>query len=134
MSRSNHQLVRDFFTALPAGDFPDDLFTDDLTVWTITSAASGKAKYLSGLKMLQSLFPGGLTYRVDSLTAEDDRVAAEVRGHGTLVNGDEYHNTYVFIFRIRDARIARISEYFNTLVVREKLAPLMQAAANRHGG
>jgi ketosteroid isomerase-like protein len=134
MSRSNHQLVRDYFTALPTGDLPDDLFTDDLTVWTITSGASGKAKYLSGLRMLQSLFPGGLTYRVDSLTAEDDRVVAEVRGHGTLASGDEYHNTYVFIFRVRDARIARISEYFNTIVVREKLAPLMQAAANRHGG
>lgn len=133
MSRSNHQLVRDFFTALSKGDLPDDLFTDDMTVWTITSGTSEKAKYRSGVKMLQSVFRSGLTYEVDSLTAEDDRVAAEVQAHGTLVNGDDYHNTYAFIFRIRDARIARVAEYFNALVVREKLAPLMQAAANERG-
>jgi uncharacterized protein len=134
MKRSNHQLVRDFFAALSTGDLPDDLFTDDAIVWTITSGAATKAKYQGAVRMLQSLFPAGLTYQVDSLTAEDDRVAAEVRAQGTLVNHEEYHNHYVFIFRIRDERIARIAEYFNALVVREKLAPLLQAAANKSGG
>jgi uncharacterized protein len=131
MNRSNHQLVRDFFAALSTGDLPDELFTQDVTVWTITSGASDKTKYQGGVKMLQSLFRGGLSYKVDSLTAEDDRVAAEVRAQGTLVNGEEYHNTYVFIFRIRDARIARIAEYFNAIVMREKLTPLIQAAMNK---
>jgi ketosteroid isomerase-like protein len=130
MNRSNHQLVRNFIAALSTGELPDDLFTDDMTVWTLTSGTSEKTKYQHGVKKLQSLFQGGLTYEVKSLTAEDDRVAAEVQAHGTLVNGDDYHNNYVFIFRIRDARIARVSEYFNALVMREKLAPLMQAAAS----
>jgi ketosteroid isomerase-like protein len=130
MSQSNHHLVRNFIAALSTGELPDNLFTDDMTVWTITSGASDRTKYQGGVKKLQSLFRGGLTYEVKSLTAEDDRVAAEVQAHGTLVNGDDYHNNYVFIFRIRDARIARVSEYFNALVMREKLTPLMQAAAN----
>jgi ketosteroid isomerase-like protein len=134
VNRSNHQLVRDFFTALSTGDLPDELLTDDMTVWTTTSGASGKLKYQAGVKMLQSLFKGGLTYSVDSLSAEDDRVAAEVQAHGTLVNGEEYHNTYVFMFRVREARIARVAEHFNPLLVLEKLAPLMQAAANKRGG
>lgn len=133
MKRSNHELVRGFLAALSTGDLPDELFTEDAMVWTITSGAAAKTQYQSVVKLLHSLFAGGLTYQVDSLTAEDDRVAAEVHAHGTLVNGEDYANTYVFIFRIRAERIARISEYFNALVVREKLAPLMLAAANKSG-
>jgi hypothetical protein len=84
------------------------------------------------VKILQSLFEGGgLRYGVDSLTAEDDRVAAEVRAHGKLKNGEDYRNTYVFIFRIRSGRIASVAEHCNSIVVREKIMPLLQAAAKR---
>ena len=134
MISSHHKLVREFFTALSSGELPDDLFTDDMTVWTITSgSSSSKAKYQTAVKLLQSLFPGGLDFTVDSLIAEGDRAAAEVQARGTLVNGVEYHNHYVFLFRIIEGRILRIAEYFNALIVREHLAPLMLAAANRGG-
>jgi ketosteroid isomerase-like protein len=131
MSQSNHQLVRDFLNALSSGDLPDNLFTDDMTAWTTTSGIAAKAKYQDGVKLLQSLFQGGLTYSADSLTAEDDRVAAEVRGRGKLKNGEDYHNTYVFIFRIRDARIASVAEHCNPMIVHAKIMPLLQAAAKR---
>jgi len=82
-------------------------------------------------ELAQMLFPEGFAYSVDSLTAEDDRVAAEVRGRGKLQSGEDYHNTYVFVFRIRDGRIAAVAEHCNSIVVREKLLPLLQAAAKR---
>jgi uncharacterized protein len=125
MTRLHHQLVRDFFTALSTGSVSDRLFTDDMTAWTTTSGKSAKEKYLAGVGMLQSLFPGGLTYTVDALTAEEDRVAAEVQSRGTLVNGELFHNVYVFIFRIRDGRIASVAEHFNPQIVREKIIPLL---------
>jgi ketosteroid isomerase-like protein len=127
MTRSHHQLVQDFFTALSSGSLSSELFTDDMTAWTTTSGRSEKAKYLAGVRLLQSLFPAGLTYTVDSLTAEQDRVAAEVQSRGTLVNGDLFQNVYVFIFRIRDGRIASVAEHFNPQVVREMIVPLLQA-------
>ena len=43
---------------------------------------------------------------MDSLTAEDDRVAAEVRSQGTLVSGEPFANSYVFILRICDGRMS----------------------------
>jgi uncharacterized protein len=46
-------------------------------------------------------------------------------------HGGDYLNTYVFIFRIRDGRIAAITEYTNCIVVREKIMPLLQAAAKQ---
>ena len=129
MTNPNHQIVRDYFAAMSRGVLPDELFTDDLSVWTTTSGiVSPKPKYEAGLKMLQSLFPAGLTYTVNSITAEEDRAAAEVRGQGTLSNGDTYDNSYVFMFRFRDGRIASIAEHFNALIVHEKIVPLVKQA------
>jgi len=128
MTRPNHQLVRDFFTALSSGTLADELLTHDMTVWTTSSGNSAKQKYLAGVAVLQSLFPAGLTYTIDSLTAEEDRVAAEVQSRGTLVNGDTFQIIYVFMFRIRDGRIASVAEHFNPQTVREKIMPLLQRA------
>jgi ketosteroid isomerase-like protein len=128
MSKINHVPVREFFTALSNGRLTSDRFTDDMTAWTTTSGKSAKDRYLAGVKILQSLFPAGLAYAIDSMTAEEDRVAAEVHSHGTLVNGEAFHNTYLFMFRIRDGRIASIAEHFDPQVVREKIMPLLTAS------
>ena len=126
MQRSHRKLVEDFFSALSAGDLTDDLFTDDMSVWTTTSGTSPRQRYQGAVKLLKSLFRDGPHYTLDSVTVEDDRAAAEVRAAGLLVNGEEYRNSYAFIFRIRDARIASIAEHTNPLIVREKILPLMR--------
>lgn len=128
MPQSNHQIVRDFFSALSNGTLSAGMFTADMTAWTTTSGESSRDRYLAGVAMLQSLFPTGLAYTVDSLTAEGDRVAAEVQSRGILVDGKTFHNTYVFMFRIRDERIAGVAEHFNPQVVRDIIVPLLQAA------
>lgn len=69
-----------------------------------------------------------------SITAEEDRAVAEVRSKGTLINGEEYQNTYVFVFRIRDGRIASVAEHFNALIVQEKMVPLVRTITNKSGG
>jgi ketosteroid isomerase-like protein len=133
MTHPNHQLVRDFFAALGTGNVPDTLLTPDMTAWTTSSGTAPRQKYQGGVKLLQSLFDGGLAYTIDSLSAEGDRVAAEVQSRGRLVNGQEFHNIYVFMFRIRDGRIAAVAEHFNPDPVREKLGPLIQAAMAKAG-
>ncbi len=131
MTHAHHELARKFFAALSNGDLPDDLLTDDMTAWTTTSGTSPKARYQAGIKVLASIFSGGVSYTVDSLTAEGERVAAEVQGRGTLINGDAYHNVYVFIIRIRDGRIASVAEHFNPDPTRQKIIPLIQAAMSK---
>ena len=127
MQQSHLELIGRFFAALSAGALSDELFTDDMTVWTTTSGASPLQRYQGAVKLLKSLFRDGPHYTVDSTTAEADRVAAEVRGAGTLINGAEYRNSYAFIFRIREGRIASIAEHCNSLIVRETLLPLLSA-------
>jgi uncharacterized protein len=131
MPHVNHELARKFFAALSSGDIPDDLLTADMTAWTTTSGTAAKARYQAGIKMLASISSGGISYTVDSLTAEDDRVAAEVQGRGTLINGETYHNVYVYILRIRDGRIASVAEHFNPDPTRQKIVPLLQAAMKK---
>ena len=134
MTQAAHDLARQFFAALSDGNLADALLTDDMTAWTTSSGVkSDKARYQGGVRLLASLFKGGLAYAIDSLTAEDDRVAAEVRSHGTLVDGQAFDNRYVFILRIRDGRIASVAEHFDPAPVTEKLVPLIQAAMAKGG-
>ena len=134
MTQDAHAIARSFFAALSAADLPDTLLTPDMTAWTTSSGvASDKASYQRGVAMLGTLFDGGPTFTVDSLTAQEDRVAAEVRSHGTLVNGESFANRYVFILRLRDGRIASVAEHFDPTPVQEKIRPLIQAAMARKG-
>lgn len=133
MSNAHHTLVRDFFAGLNSGELPDALFTDDMTVSSAVSPSKADRNgYIGAIRLLQSLFPNRLLYQIESLTAEEDRVAAAVRAEGTLSNGELYQNNYLLLFTVRDGRISAIVEYFNPILVAEKIAPLMKAAlANR---
>ena len=62
---------------------------------------------------------GGIQFTVHSLTAEDDRVAAEVESYAPLVNGRVYNNHYHMLFVIRDGKIAIVKEYADTAHARE---------------
>ncbi len=51
---------------------------------------------------------------------------AEAEPEGVLINGEPYRNTYVFVLRIRDGKIASVDGYYNALIAQEKLVPLMK--------
>lgn len=123
--RTNKQLAEAYFAAVTAGDLPDDLLTSDMTAWTTTQGVMDKASYQGLIRLLARMCVRPLAFTIDSLTAEDDRVVAEARSAGVLINGEEYRNTYIFVFRLRDGRIAGIAEHFNALVVQQQLIPLV---------
>lgn len=131
MSTSHHQLVNDFFTAIARGELPDNLITNDMSAWTLTSGDTSRERFRGGVKMLAAIFGGTLHYTVNAITAEDDRAVAEAHSNGTLTDGQSFHNVHVFSFRIRDGRIAWVGEYMNPLPVQEKIVPLMQAAMQK---
>ena len=127
MTQANKQLAQAYFAAVTAGDLPDDLLTSDMTAWTTTQGEMDKATYQGLIRLLAKMCARPLAFTVNSLTAEDDRVVAEAQSEGVLVNGEPYGNTYIFVFRIRDGRIAAIAEHFNALIVQETLMPLVAA-------
>ena len=50
MTPANHQLVRDFFTAIASGNVPDDLLTQDMSLWTVNGGTSDKARFQGAMK------------------------------------------------------------------------------------
>jgi ketosteroid isomerase-like protein len=130
----NYQLARDYFAAVTRGELPDELLTPDMTGWITTGGTMDKAGYQRLVRLLAAMCDGPLAFTIDSLTADEDRVVAEARSEGVLINGEVYRNTYVFVFRIRDGRIASVAEHYNALIAQEKLVPLMKDAAARIAG
>jgi hypothetical protein len=131
MTATHHQIVREFLAALSQGGLADDMLTPDFSGWTVLSGPVNRATYQGAFQVFSGIFKEGPLLTIHSLTAEDDRVVAEFRSNGTLVNGDAYQNDYLFLFRIRDGRIAYVGEYFNPDIVREKIAPAMAAVMAR---
>lgn len=129
MSHPNHAIARAFFEALSNSELPDALLSPDMTAWTTSSGTDrDKAAYQFGISLLGKIFQGRYEYKVHSLTAEEDRVAAEVEANGTLVNGNPYSSRYVFILRIKDGKITSVAEHMDPRRVQEDLGPLLQAA------
>lgn len=128
MNEPVRQLIQGFLDAIGRGDPLDDMITPDMKVWTVTAGDTDKARFLGAVKLLATIFGGGLRYNIDALTVQEDRAVAEVTSHGTLPDGAPFSNVHAFIFRVRDGRIASVAEFMNQFEVKEKLAPLMQAA------
>jgi ketosteroid isomerase-like protein len=132
MMGSQHRVVREFLASLGGGVLTDDMITSDFEGWTVLSGPVDRATYQGAFAIFATIFEsGGPVVTIRSLTAEEDRVVAEFSSDGILVNGDVYHNEYLFLFRVRDGRIAYVGEYFNPDAVREKIAPAMAAAMAR---
>jgi ketosteroid isomerase-like protein len=125
MTSDSPRIVHAFFAAVAAGDLPNSLLTADMKGWITTQGSMDKAAYQRVIRLLAQMTAGPLEFTIDSTTAEDDRVVAEVHSHGTLINGEDYANTYVYVFRMRDGKIASVAEHYNALIAQEKLVPLM---------
>lgn len=128
--KEHHRIVREFFLAIAKGEVPDNLVTEDMTFWSVNSGTADRARFHGAMKILSAIFSGTLVYDIESLTAEEDRIVAEIKSHGTLA-GEPFNNTHLFLFRIRDGRIANAVEYMNQFVVRDKIIPQMQAAMSK---
>jgi ketosteroid isomerase-like protein len=128
MTQSSHELVKAFFAAMPAGTLTTDFFASEIETRSITSQPQHSAEfYVGGIKLLQSQFPEGLYYTVESIAAEEDRAAARVTGRGTMKDGREYRNDYCFWFTFKDGRIATIFEFFNPKPVDDLIMPALSA-------
>ncbi len=121
-----HRLAREFLAAIGRGEITDKLVAPDFTAWTLTSGDSDLPRFAGGVKMLAAAVVGDLVYEIDSLTAEGDRVVAEVRSDWELVTGQRAQNRHVFLLTLRDGRVASMSEYMDPAVPREILGPLIQ--------
>lgn len=121
----NKDIVRRYFEAVNDGDTETivALLDDDVMFWVPPSLPDGAE--FRGKTMVLKLFSEsvglydadvGLAVTVHSLTADEDRVAAELQIRGRPASGGgDYDNWYHFLFRVKDGRIASIREHLDTL-------------------
>lgn len=124
MPHPNYAVAEAYLSAVTAGDLPDSLLTDDMTAWLTTQGPISKSEYQSAIRLLARMCQSQIRFTVDAITAEDNRVVIEAHSQATLINGQQYANTYVFSLRVRNGRIAWIAEHYNPLIAQERLFPL----------
>ncbi len=116
----NKALAREFLDALSRADEPAvrKLYADEVVLWTAGtlpfSGTRGKAAALEGMRGVLGLFPKGLRFEIDALTAEGERVAIEAHSDGVTAAGHRYQQQYHFLLRARGGQIVEFKEYLDT--------------------
>ena len=129
MTTSNKALVETFFERITRGEI-DEAFkvvSADVEWWvpgTLPfSGTKDKAGYMKVVGAIRSGFPTGFALRVVGMTAEANRVAAEVESEGQHTSGKAYRNKYHFLITIEEGQIIAVKEYMDTLHLHDLLTP-----------
>jgi len=129
-AEANKKVVLSYFENFSAGkvDAVLALVADSATFWIAgkpdkfaLAGAKTKGQFADLLKGVGAAMPKGLRLTPTGITAEGDRVAAEVEAHGETASGKIYDNRYHFLFEIREGKIQAVREYFDTMHAKEVL-------------
>ena len=119
-TEQNKQTVTDFFDQMSNGNVKGfvDLYHDGGAVWTsgntLISGTQKKSAIREFAGGIYDAFPEGLKFKINSMTAEDDRVAVEAESEGMHVSGVKYQNFYHFLFILKDSKVLLLKEYMDT--------------------
>jgi len=115
---ANKEVCLKFFRHLASREFEDALacVADDIVWWVQGDTAGSGFRYGK-----DSLFPNlkrqlreNLQISFGHLTAEEDRVALEMKSQAVLANGRAYANTYHFLLTLKNGLICNGKEYLDT--------------------
>jgi ketosteroid isomerase-like protein len=96
--------------------------------WTVIGSTSWSKTYRGKPQILSDLFaplrrvlaPPRRSYALHMI-AERNMVAVQGQGNNTTRDGRKYENTYCWIFAFRDGRVAAVTEYVDTELMRSVL-------------
>ena len=114
---ANKATVAGFFAALTRDDYAaaTQSSTPDATWWSLTRRETHPlAATVTRIGDRAAAIPGGFTFTVGLLTADQDRVSALVESLAEFADGRVYENRYHFLFRFQAGRIAAVWEYHDT--------------------
>jgi len=121
----NKKLVTDAWDMITAGDAEGFLNTlsDDAT-WTFfgthkfAGTFDGKAEIIAKLfEPLGEVLEDGIKIKVNTVTAEGDRVIMETTGTARTKSGVDYNNTYCMVVTVANGKIAAVREYLDSELV-----------------
>jgi ketosteroid isomerase-like protein len=131
MSEQNKQLALKYIHAMDKGDAATmaTCLAADMTIDVPNASKFGGPKpretVIGSTDIFKRLMPNGINFTIHSITAEGDRVLAELESNTTLSNGQPYHNRYVMAFTFADGKIKHVNEYLCSKTVDEVLYPAL---------
>jgi len=120
---ANEQAVLDFFTGLSTGDLDNirPFLTEDSVWQPMVRDIPGAGEYRGNqiiddfLGPVRGMFaPGDPKVHVAAIFSDGDMVAVESTSTGHVADGREYNNSYAWVFRMKDGKIARLHEYMDS--------------------
>lgn len=132
MSERNKQVVLAFIEAMGSSDGAAAVPCLDPEAFTL---AKGFGKFagvrhydtiVGTIDAFRKLLPTGLRPKIQTVTAEGDRVVVEFEGDALTLEGTPYCNQYCMVFTMKDGRIKQVNEYFCTLLADQVLWPLVE--------
>lgn len=125
-------LVRHFFSVLSDGDLEAlrHLLHPDAR-WEVMRAVPGERLTVGRDAIIDEFLtpvrgrftPGDPKVTVVTLFASGDRVAAETRADGTMLDGTEYHNRYAWIVELDGDLVRDVHEYMDSAYARASYRP-----------
>lgn len=114
-----------------------DALADDVR-WTIIGQTAWSRTYEGKRAVLDELLRplaeqlgGRNVVSAERFVAEGDVIVVEGRNHSVTRSGRDYPNRYCWVFVMRDGTVAEITEYTDTQLIAEVLAP-PPAASSLH--
>jgi uncharacterized protein len=126
---NNKQIVQTFYDAGNTGDLEAclALMRDDI-VWTNIGSTKYSGTYSGKESLIANLLgpvfgqlKAGIFSTIENVVAEGDFVVVQLRGSAETKDGRPYNNTYCHVFKLRDGKIAEVTEYFDTALTAEVL-------------
>lgn len=132
--KENKELITEFIVSMQNSnvDKLKTMITDDFSWWIIgkpeylVTAGEHDKDYFLGFFKGAELFPEGPEFKVVSIMAEDDKVAAEATFKAKTAMGTFYENTYHFLFIIENGKVKRMKEYMDTFSAKRLLESIPQ--------
>jgi uncharacterized protein len=125
----NRRIITQAFEGLAAADPATFIgaMADDI-IWIIEGQSKVSGRYEGKAAIQNELVPAlfanfATPYRTipEEIIAEGDRVVVLAHGEVKTVRGEDYNNSYCFVIRMREGKIAEVREYCDTALAEARL-------------
>jgi len=130
-NEQNREIMAGVMDALSRGDTKPfaEAMADDFT-WRLTGSTAWSGVYAGKddvrgrlIKALFAQFSTTYTNTPRRILADGDHVVVECRGEVSTTKGKSYNNEYCWVVRMREGKMAELTEYFDTALVTDALDP-----------
>lgn len=123
---ANKAVVTALMSAIETGSDISELLTADATWWVPEGCAlSGSYKVtdlMAAMSQVFGLYKAPPKFKVEYITAEENRVAVFCSSSAELVDGSPVYNNYHYLFILENSLISEVKEFFNTALVGDIMA------------